>query len=351
MLSEILIVCAIILAYFGVGFVFNKRRMSPFLGLEFFLIGLLFSLLKVDKNTFLPILPPFLGAFGLLMGIQVKVQDLKALKKDFYKRVFSYSIIVFGVLFLVFNWLYPYDISWVLASVFTLVSYKVAATFVPDRKKEDREILFFSAFVPFLCIVIYFFLNLASFTPSVTRWFFVLLFIFSILSRLVFAIIENEDLIVLSVMGLVLFFSELAYIKGVSPFLTMFFLGFYLANYCKKGDTLFKVLISDEKQLYTIFLIFLGFVSGAGFNLHILKSALMLTVAIILVKYLYFIFKKENFVLYLSPGAFGVVLITDFWFLSGHKRGDAVFSIAVAIVIFLQVFSMLVLKRVYGQKG
>ncbi len=350
MLSEILIVCAIILAYFGVGFVFNKRRMSPFLGLEFFLIGLLFSLLKADKNTFLPILPPFLGAFGLLMGIQVKVQDLKALKKDFYRKVFSYSFVVFLALFLVFNWLYPHDISGVLASVFTLVSYKVAATFVPDRRKEDREILFFAAFVPFLCIVIYFLLNLASFTPSTTRWFFVLLLIFSILSRLVFIIMDNENLIVLSVMGLVLFFSELAYIKGVSPFLTMFFLGFYLANYCKKGDELFKILISDEKQLYTIFLIFLGFVSGVEFNISTLKTALILTVAIVLVKYLYFIFKKETFVLYLSPGAFGVVLITDYWLLSGHKSGDTVFSIAVVIVILLQVFSMLFLKRVYDQK-
>ncbi len=350
MLSEILIVCAIILSYFGIGFVFNKRRMSPFLGLEFFLVGLLFSLLSIEKNTFLPILPPFLAAFGLLMGIQVKVSDLKALKRDFYLKVFSYSFIVFFLLFIVFVSLFGNDVAAVLASVFTLGSYKVMATFVPDRKKEDRKKLFFSAFLPFLCILIYFFANFIFLNPSVTKWFFILLFLFSILSRLIFSILESEPLIVLSLMGVVLFFSELAYIKGVSPFLVMFFVGFYLANYCKKGDELFKILISDEKQLYTIFLIFLGFVSGIRLDFSIVKISLIIAVTVILVKYLAFIFKRESFTLYLSPGAFGVVLLSDYWLISGHKHGDAVFSLSIIVIVLLQVLSMLYLKRIYVEK-
>ncbi|BBB33611.1 hypothetical protein TTHT_2183 [Thermotomaculum hydrothermale] len=350
MLSEILIVCAIILSYFGIGFVFNKRRMSPFLGLEFLLIGILFSLLDIEKNSFLPILPPFLGAFGLLMGVQVKAKDLKGLSRDFYVKVFSYSLIVFFFLFIVFVSFFSKGEAAVLASIFTLGSYKVMATFIPDRKKEDREKLFFAAFLPFVCILIYFFSNFVNFNPSVTKWFFLLLFLFAVLSRLVFAVFEGESLLVLGLIGIILFFSELAYIKGVSPFLSMFFLGFYLANYCKKGDELFSILISDEKQLYTIFLIFLGFVSGLKFNLPVFKIGFVIFVAVVLVKFLFFLLKKESFVLYLSPGAFGVVLLSDCWLISGHKQGDLILSSSIVVVVLLQVFSMLYLKRVYAGK-
>ncbi len=349
MLAEILILSAVIISYFGVGFVFNKRKMSPFLGLEFFLIGVLFSFLKVEKSTFLPILPPLLATFGLLMGVQIRISDLKALRWDFYKKVFSYTILVFPPLFLIFISFFPREIASVIASVFALGSYKLMATFIRDRKKEDRKKLFFSAFLPFVVTVLYFFSIFTFISPSVTRWFFVLLILFSLLSKVLFSVLEDRSLIVLSLMGAVLFFSEISYIKGVSPFLVMFFVGFYLANYCKRIDVLFSILISDEKQLYTIFLIFLGFLSGFVFDFNVLKFSLIILFSVIFVKFLAFLFYKESFVFYLSPGAFGVVLLSDYWLLSGHKSGDRFFFSSILVIIFLQVVSMIYLKRVYAK--
>ncbi|GEM_PF-3157372 len=350
MISEILIVSAVILSYFGIGFVFRKNKMSPFLGLEFFLIGLLFSLLKVNKNNFIPLLPPFLSAFGLLMGMQVKFADLKALGKDFYKNVLVYSLSVFVAFFIVFSFFFPYQDASVLGAVFALVSYKVMATFIPDRKKEDREKLFFSAFVPFVCIVIYFFSAFLSFNPNIFKWFFVLFIAFSFLAKIIFSVFDDDMSLVLSVIGIVLFFSELAYIKGVSPFAVMFFVGVFLSNWCKKGDKLFEILLADEKQLYTIFLIFLGFVSGYDFNLSFLKITFVVFASVFLAKYVFFKIKKDIFFLYLSPGAFGVVLLADYWLITGHEEGSLLFSSAITVIIVLQVMSMIFLKRIYGKK-
>ncbi len=346
MATETIIVLSVILSYFGVGFVFRKKSMSYLLGLEYLIIGFGFSFLHSDRSVFYPLLPPFLGVFGLLTGLQFRFNDIKMLGKDFWIKVSKYVFVVSIFLIFVFSKFFTFSQAGIFALIFSLTSYKIIATFIPDKKKKDREMLFFAAFIPFIVLAFYFIFTFLDFAVKLFAFFIVFTVVFSLIAKLIISNIEEDGTLVVAVIGFVLFFSEIAYIIGFSPLVSMYFVGLFLANYCKRGDDVFKILLSDEKQLYTMFLIFLGFLSGFVFSWYIFKVVLIIVVAVAFIKYVFFFFGKENFWLYLSPGAFGVVLMADYWLLSGHEFKSVLFTGGIISILFFQLLSMIILKRV-----
>ncbi len=345
---EILIVSAVILAYFGIGFVFRKRAMSPFLGLEFLLVGFLFSLVSIEKINFIPVLPPILGTFGLLAGLQFKNSQLKQLEKGFLKTVSVYIVSVFLLLFFSASLFLDRLNALFFSIVFLYPSYKVLATFVPDRGVENRKKLFLSAFIPFVGAFMYFAFSFLFFSQANILVYILLIIAFSFIAKFLLDWVEDNKVFTVLIIGITLMFSEIFYIMEFSPYVSMFFLGYLLANFSEKSDDVFNIVLSDEKQLYTVFLISFAFLLGFDFSFYILKLTLFILLINLFVKFLFWkSYKRENFLLYLSPGAFGVVLIADFWLLSGQKHKSPVVLALIFAIILTQLITMISLKRVF----
>lgn len=83
MTTRIFIILAVILAYFGVSVLFRKKRLSPFVGMEYLLIGFLLADLPINTTALESLLYPFLGWIGLLLGLQMKKEHLKGLTISF----------------------------------------------------------------------------------------------------------------------------------------------------------------------------------------------------------------------------------------------------------------------------
>ncbi|MCP4214914.1 MAG: hypothetical protein GY765_09665, partial [bacterium] len=217
MYTQTIFVLAVILAYAGVFLVFRKKYLSLFGGIEYLFIGFFISFLPVDTSALKPLLYPFLGWIGLLIGLQLKFSYLKGLPRNFYIKVFLYSILsalpAGGVLYLLkFN-----QTAIIAAFALSSICYKSVAHFISSRNKNNRFILFFVSFLPFISILLMFIFYLSTASPTQMLLYLAATIAFSIILRMTMAILDDRGSVFLLLVGFILFISEACAVLKLSP--------------------------------------------------------------------------------------------------------------------------------------
>ncbi len=350
MSPRLVFVLAIILAYAGAFFIFKKKFISLFVGIEYLFIGFFLYFLAPVSDGLQPLLFPFLGWIGLLMGLQVKVDYLRGLTADFYIKVFSYAVISSLLIGITLYYLDFHNNAIVAGIALSSISYKSAAFFIPPKRAGNRFVLFFVSFLPFVLIILLF--AYYAFSGSYVQLFLMISFIiaFSIILRLVLAIVEQRDAIILVLMGFILFISETCAIVKISPIVVCFFIGIYLTNFSHHKEIIFTTLYKDEKQLYVLFLILLGMVAGIKVTNAMLVEVLLIIIIAALAKFASFKppllgFPRLRWYIFLTPGGFSIAIMTDWWLNSGSPKETLWFSSFLVSVVLLQFISIFMGKR------
>ncbi len=341
MTAKHLVVLAIILSYTGVFFIFRKKALSYFGGLEYLFIGVIISFFGVDTKGLIPLLYPFLGWIGLLFGLQLKLNYLQGLSAKFYKSTFLYtfvsSFICGGVLYLLgFG-----SSSAVIGVALTVISYKTVAYFLTSKDRETREILFFVSFIPFIAFFLLFVFYLFNYSAGKIFYFISLTVLFSFISQAIFKVITDKDSVLLILIGFIILISETCAILGISPLIMGFLIGIYLSNFSQWKEFIFIALFQDEKPLYILFLLILGLTFGLSFQVEVLRLALSAIIVSIAVKQLVLKtgmlpISKTNSIYFISSGGLGVAIITDYWLLSGAMLKSPCFSAVLLAIVVLQ---------------
>ena len=344
------VILAVILAYTGVFFIFKKKYLSLFGGIEYLFIGFLLSFLTLDTVPLRPLLFPFLGWIGLLLGLQLKYSYLKGLPRDFYLKVVLYAVSsALGMSLLLFL-LHFHESAFAAGIAFCSVCYKTTAHFIPARVKSNRFVLFFISFIPFILVILL--LSFYLFTAGFTRFFLTaaVAFVFSFILRMTLAIFEDRGSVILLLIGFIVFISETCAILKISPLVVTFFIGIYISNFSHWKEFIFSTVYKDEKPLYTLFLILLGLVAGIALEAKMIKEILFIMFTIVLVKYAAFHvkslgFNRYNWYLFLAPGGFSLAVLTDYWLNAGAPRETTWFSSFLTSIILLQFIAIVMGKR------
>ena len=346
---RLVFIVAVILAYTGVFFIFKKKYLSLLGGIEYLFIGFLLSFFTVNTASLQPLLFPFLGWIGLLMGLQLKLSYLKGLPRDFYLKVVLYAVIsALGASILLFL-LKFHENAFAAGIALSSVCYKTTAHFIPARVKSNRFALFFVSFIPFILLLLLF--SFYLFSSGFAQFFLTaaVAIVFSIILRMTLAIIEDRGSIILLLIGFIIFISETCAVLKISPIVVCFFIGIYISNFSHWKEFIFSIAYKDEKPLYTLFLTLLGLVAGIAVEKGMILEILFIMVSIALVKYAAFHikllgFNRYNWYLFLAPGGFSLAVITDYWLKAGAPRETAWFSSFLISIIMLQFIAIIMGK-------
>jgi len=336
-----LVVLAIILSYTGVFLIFRKKALSYFGGLEYLFIGVIISFFNVKTSGLIPLIYPFLGWIGLLIGLQLKFNYLKGLNRHFYKATFFYtftaSIIAGGILYL-----FGYGKSATAVGIaLTGISYKIAAHFLKSKDKKTRETLFFISFVPFVALSLMLLFYLFTYNASKIFYFISFSVLFSFISWFIFKLITDKDSILLILIGFIIFISETCAVASISPLVMGFIIGVFLTNFSKWKEFIFISLFKDEKPLYILFLLILGLSFGFSFNISVIALTVVAIIVSVFVKITGSKLKElpisnHNFIYTLSPGGFGIAIATDYWLVSGAITKTPWFTAVIITIVILQ---------------
>jgi len=347
---RILFIVAVILAYTGVFFIFKKKYLSLFGGIEYLFIGFLLSFLPIDTAALKPLLFPFLGWIGLLIGLQLKFPYLKGLHRDFYLKVGLYTIlsaICASALLFLLNF---HESAFAAGIALSSICYKSTAHFIPARDKTNRFALFFVSFIPFISLLLLFSFYLFTSTAAHLLLTLSVTIVFSIILRMTLAIVEDRGSIILLLIGFIIFISETCAVLKISPIVVNFFIGIYISNVSHWKEFVFTALYRDEKPLYTLFLTLLGMVAGFAVRTETMAEVLFITFAIALLKYTAFNIKslgftRYNWFLFLAPGGFSIAVMTDYWLKAGFQQPTVWLSSFLISIIILQFISIFMGKR------
>lgn len=341
MSPKYLVVLAIILSYTGVFLIFRKKALSFFGGLEYLFIGVLISFLNFNSNSLIPLLYPFLGWIGLLIGLQFKFNYLKGLTYDFYKKTGAYVVISF-VFYSIFLYLLGFSKnSFVISIAISIISYKTVAFFLKGKSKKIRETLFFISFMPFISFILLFLIHLSIYNANGLFYFLSFTVLFSAILWFIFTQVTDKDSILLILIGFIILVSETCAIAKISPLLMGFIIGIFLTNFSKWKEFIFISLYKDEKPLYILFLLILGLTFGFSFDISVIYLTISLITLVILFNYLiikfkYFPISNFNFKYFLTPGGLGIAIITDYWLITGASLKLPWLTSAFIAIVVLQ---------------
>ncbi len=349
-------VLAVILAYAGVFVIFKRKYLSLFGGIEYLLIGFLLSFAAIDTAPMKPLLYPFLGWIGLLMGLQIKLEYLKGLTSDFYIKILLYVLLsTLGV----GSTLYFFDFhryAPVAGIALVSICYKTSAHFIPAKTATNRFALFFISFLPFISILLLFFFYAVT-TPLIHLLLTIsAVILFSLVLRMILAIMEDKGSLLLLLIGFILLISETCAVFKLSPIVVNFFVGIYITNFSHKKELIFTTVYKDEKQLYTLFLLLLGMVAGVALETVMLLDILVILLTVSIIKIVAFTvkpmgFSRFNRLLFLAPGGFAIAVMADYWLYADSPGQTVWFSSFLVSIIILQFISIMVGKRKTYRNG
>ncbi len=345
MTTRILIILAVILAYFGVTLFFKRRRLSLFVGMEYVLLGFLLSNLPFDWMSLKPLLYPFLGWIGLLLGLQLKLEHMKGLSMAFYVKVGVFtvgSVAGIGLLYGLASEGRSETITVALA--LTSVSFRTVSHFIPSRGGENRHALFFISIVPFFLLILVTMVHLSSLPVESVFLLLAVIVVFAILSRSILRLVEEREGLELLVLGLIVLLSETCAVLALSPLVVSFFVGLYVANYSSAGDRTFRSVYADEKPLTMMFLMLVGMLSGISGDLELLFSILLMVLAAGGIRFLliglpYFNLHRFPPYWFLAPGSLAIAVAADHWATGLPGAGQDWFPALLLAVMVLQFIS------------
>ncbi len=338
-----LLILFIVLSYTGVVLIYRRKKISLLGGMEYLLVGLLFSLVSVDQALLKPLLYAFIGWIGLLTGMQMKVEYVSRLDRSFYGRVFVYTLVFFCLVFAFLSIVVAPVTALYMAIGLLPVSYLVVARYC----KENRYVLFFASIMPFVAVAYLFFVTVFQSDGYTLSFFFLIIACFAIIARFIITNIDDKRSIELILIGLIILISESCAVLNCSALLVTFAVGMYLANFCPLDDVVFIALYKDEKPLYSIFLLLVGMLAGmqASFTFFLQGMAVVVFVAglkYVLFKIPFFNMPPHYHRYMQAPGGFAVTIGVDSWLNQGVGLQTGWFSLFLFIVLMLQFISVFI---------
>ncbi len=345
MTTRIFVILAVILAYFGVSILFRKKRLSPFVGLEYLLIGFLLADLPIDTHALKPLLFPFLGWIGLLLGLQMKGEHLKGLTPAFYGRVALFTVSSVILIGMVYGLAHRHGEEAVTVGLaLSAISFRTVSHYVPARGVENRHALFFVSVVPFVLLILVTAVHLSNIPPIRALLLICLIVLFSILGRFILQLGRERESLELLVLGLIVLQSETCAVFGLSPLVTAFFMGIYLANASPVGDQAFRSVYSDEKPLTMAFLILVGMLSGISGDPEMLFGILLMVltaggIRFMMLEIPFFGMKQLPSSWFLAPGSLAIAIAADHWVHAGSTMYSEWYPSLLIAVMVLQFIS------------
>ncbi len=303
----------VLLAFSGYHLTFRGFRLPLFArkfyltGIEFLFLGLLLGpqfLNLLDRKTCIglePLSAFLLGWIGMLFGFQFEIAKLKRIPVEFFlsavlEGIFTLILVFFGVYFtlafLNITGTTRTVISLTLAAASACTAQTGIALLSSDFVAKSRETLTLLRYISSIDGLI------ALLVFSIVSCFCLPLTAESLWSgELAHAVVVNiiasagivllymlfirrhqeENELTLVVIGMAVFTSGMASVLHYSPLLSNFFVGFCIANLYREKERIFQILISIEKPVYLLLLVFLGvgwkldsvwiFILAAGYSL------------------------------------------------------------------------------------
>ena len=282
----------IFLAFSGYHLSFKSFRLPGFAlkfyltGIEFLFIGILMSssfLNLLDTQTLKSLEPVsglILGWIGLIYGFQFEIKKIKRFSFDFFlstliEGFITFSVVFFGVYFLL-SFL-NLNINMKIMGVLTIAAASACSAqtsivlFTSDgsyNKKVITLLKYISSIDGLHALLIFCAVFLIQQPVYDKNWLiyqsYFILYITGVplvLCYLYLIFFSNriyEKTIAIVIIGMVLISSGAALIINFSPLLINFFLGFCIVNISRKKEYIFNLLISIEKPVYLLLLVFLG---------------------------------------------------------------------------------------------
>ncbi len=317
-----------------------------FVGMEYLILGLLLSKLPLGQASLQPLLFPFLGWVGLLIGLEVDFHYLKELPKNFLVKTAIWTVGLVTAIALGIGLLSGRPMLSIFALALAPISFRTASHFIPARGIENRTVLFFVSILPFFILL--FFTAVQAITLPLISTLYVFCFsaLFAIFSRVLLSLNHKPEGLLLVLIGVIVLVSETCAVFRISPLTVSFFAGVYLANTCTKCDPIYRDIAKDEKPLYMLFLLLVGMMSGISDNPEFLFSALsiVLTAGLlrwVFVKTSWFNLNRQSWAYFMAPGGLAVAIGTDIWIRDSGAMPGAWFSAFLLAIIVLQAIGVI----------
>lgn len=344
MTIRILVVLAVMLAYFGATLLFKRRRLSPFVGMEYILAGFLLADLPLDRLALRPLLYPFLGWIGLLLGMQLKLEHLRGLSPKFYGKVALFTVASTLLIGLLYQSASPGATeSIAVALALTSISFRTISHFIPARGGENRHALFFVSVVPFVLLSLVTVVHMSEISPVSAVLLLGMVAVFAIVGRFLLNLVEEREGLELLVVGFIVLMSETCAVLSLSSLVVAFFVGIYVANFSPAGDRAFRSIYTDEKPLTMMFLMLVGMLSGVSGDPEMLFRILLMVLAaggvrFLLLRFPYFELGQFPGFWFLAPGSLAIAVAADHWVASGLTGSNPDWFPALLVAVMVLQF-------------
>ncbi len=318
MFTRLFVIIAVAVAYFSFSTIFRKRKISTFVGMEYLILGFILSKFPLGQNILKPLLFPFLGWIGLLIGLEVDFHYLKELPRHFLVRTALWTLGLVTLLALGIGFITATPALSVYALALTPISFRTVSHFIPSRGVENRSTLFFVSILPFFVLILFTGIQLIILPPTSALYMICFTILFAIFSRTLLSLNHRPEGLLLVLIGVIVLVSETCAVFRISPLAVSFFAGVYLANTCKKCDPIYRDIAADEKPLYMLFLLLVGMLSGIPENPEILFSALSIVLLTGLLRRgfattSWFSLNRHHWAYFMAPGGIAIAIGTDLW--------------------------------------
>lgn len=317
-----------------------------FVGMEYLILGFLLSKLPLGQSSLQPLLFPFLGWIGLLIGLEVDFHYLKELPENFLVKTAVWAVGLIAAIALGIGLLSGKPMLSIFALALVPISFRTVSHFIPARGIENRTTLFFVSILPFFILLFFTIVQIITLPLISTLYMFCFSALFAIFSRALLSLNHKPEGLLLALIGVIVLVSETCAVFRISPLTVSFFVGVYLANTCTKCDPIYQDIATDEKPLYMLFLFLVGIVSGIPDNPEFLFSTLAIVLAAGLLRWAFlkthwFNLNRQSWAYFMAPGGLAIAIGTDIWMRDGSTMPWTWFSAFLMATIVLQAIGVL----------
>ena len=285
----------IFLVFSGYHLSFRKFRIPLFAykfyltGIEFLFLGLLLGpqfLNILDANTcdgLAPVSALLLGWIGMLFGFQFEISKLRRFPRVHFMagllESFLTLVVVFGGIYFTLPFIIKISehmriaLSMVLASAAACTAQTGLAMFSVRQIGKNQSIIKILRYlssvdglVAMLAMTPVFIFLPCSTEIAADRVLFgydifiagIIFAVFLVLYNLFLTYRREQSELALIIIGMVIFISGFSSVMNFSPLLSNFFMGVCLVNLTSEKEKIFTTLVSIEKPVYLLLLVFLG---------------------------------------------------------------------------------------------
>ena len=396
----LLLILLVIAGFLSLNFV-NKKLQKKFLfftGLEFLFIGILIGepfINFINKNFGIslpvllsgegtvqlePVIAAILGSVGFSVGFQFRIKDLLNYSIEHFKLslfdVFLSTLLMSGISFLIMEHFYKNLMT--LNSLLTnsLIIGITSSTLSPsvlESLKNKFQIEgknfhtlflipklnnFLSLFILGLMFSIFHSGSTGIISITPVEWFVVSIFIGLFLGFLFFIFLEreeNENKLLIAILGIIIFTSGSAYYLNLSPLFINLIVGLVIGNFYKSKELIIELFKKLEYHFYIIILIY----AGALIRIDNFLIFIFGLLAYLFLRYFikYFSgwvaykasFDKTKFNQIIgkglnTQGIIAIAIMVNYQQIFNNQLSNTIFSIIVFAVLINEIFSTKITK-------